>query len=403
MSDALSIAAVTSTLRTMLFTGVSPVVSLNDVTTMPLDRAREGKTGNQLNIFLYRTAINGDLRSLPPQGLQPREDGYPSLPLALFYLVTAYGTDDDDAVGHQLLGAAMRVLHDRPLLSSTDLFNALNTSDLYRQVERVRITSQPLSVDELSRLWTTFQTQYRISAAYQASVVFIDSLRPARTPAPVLTRGPDDVGPQAQPSLVAPYPALDRATPNSQLPFAVAGDELVLTGRLLGGTEHHVVFEHAALDAPVDVPPAQLTSTTPEELRLTLPGTVPAGIVSIGVTLVDPQGTRRETNRVSMTIAPSITTPLPITVQRDPAGTVSVDLDVDPPVFARQHPRMLAGDQVAEPAAFADPSGTLSFALPLAPAEYLLRVRVDGIDSPFIDRSQTPPIYDPDQKLVVEP
>ena len=43
----------------------------------------------------------------------------------------------------------------------------LRDSDLQDQVERVRITAQPLSLEEMSKLWMTFQTQYRISAAYE--------------------------------------------------------------------------------------------------------------------------------------------------------------------------------------------------------------------------------------------
>ncbi len=50
-------------------------------------------------------------------------------------------------------------------------------SDLHEQIERVRITHDPLSVDDLSKLWNTFQTQYRISTAYRVSVVLIDTAK----------------------------------------------------------------------------------------------------------------------------------------------------------------------------------------------------------------------------------
>ena len=63
----------------------------------------------------------------------------------------------------------MGVLHDHPLLGAEEINGALPESDLDQQVERVRITPQPMSVEEMSKLWTTFQTQYRMSAAYQAS------------------------------------------------------------------------------------------------------------------------------------------------------------------------------------------------------------------------------------------
>jgi hypothetical protein len=401
MSDALSIAAVTLTLRNLLFAGVNATVPGADVSTRPPDRARDGRAGNQLNLFLYQASVNGALRNDPPPGVRPREQGHASLPLTLSYLLTAYGADDDDALGHRLLGAGMRVLHDRPLLSADEIRQALGESDLHRQVERVRITSQPLSVEELSRLWTTFQTQYRISAAYQASVVFIDSLRPALAPTPVLTRGPDDAGPVAQSSLESPFPALESVAPAALRPFLLAGDDVVLTGRRLDGTDVHVVFDHPALADPVVAPPPPLTSTSGHELRLPLPATIPAGIGSVAATVRDQDGVVHETNRLPLAVAPSITTPGPVQVQRDASGEVDVSVDVAPDVMPGQRPLLLAGHVVAPAEPFDDASSTLAFSLRLPAGEYLLRVRVAGIDSPAIDYAQTPPRFDPTQRLVV--
>src|SRR5262249_23935308 len=129
---------------------------------------------------------------------RPGETGHPALPLTLYYLVTAFGANDDDTVAHRLLGRAMSVLHDHPVLGADEIRVAIPNNDLFLQRERIRVPAQPLSVDEMYKLWTAFQTQYRISAAYQAAVVLIDSTLPTRTPLPVLTRGPDDRGPVAQ-------------------------------------------------------------------------------------------------------------------------------------------------------------------------------------------------------------
>jgi hypothetical protein len=46
---------------------------------------------------------------------------------------------------------------------------------LHEQVERVRITLQPLTLEEVAKLWNVFQTPYRISVAYEVSVVLIES------------------------------------------------------------------------------------------------------------------------------------------------------------------------------------------------------------------------------------
>ena len=90
----------------------------------------------------------------------------------------------------------MSTLNDTPLLSREILAAALPGSGLDVQSERVRITPGPIPQDEISRMWATFSTGYRISVTYDVAVVLIDSRRPMTRPLPVLTRGVDDTGPQ---------------------------------------------------------------------------------------------------------------------------------------------------------------------------------------------------------------
>ena len=53
----------------------------------------------------------------------------PPLPLNLYYLITAFGRDDDvvQPFGHELLGKAMSVLYDHPVLSAADITSATQT------------------------------------------------------------------------------------------------------------------------------------------------------------------------------------------------------------------------------------------------------------------------------------
>ena len=145
MSDSLSIAAVTSTLRALLASGVRNVLTNQDgVTTRPLDRARTGGSNlKQLNLYLYQTAVNAALRNQDfPSRTKPGETGHPPLALDLHYLVTAYGEGDEDLKGdgHQLLGQAMLTLHDHAVLSREEIKNAQPQSNLHEQIERIRIT-----------------------------------------------------------------------------------------------------------------------------------------------------------------------------------------------------------------------------------------------------------------------
>jgi hypothetical protein len=178
LSNTRAIAAVTSTIRNMLFEAVSNDVDLagTAVTTRPPDRARQaGVTANQINLFLYRSSIDAAWHSQNPPGILPGEPGRPALPLVLSYLMTAYGEGDEDVPAHRLLGIGMHVLNDQPLLAPAAIAAALPGSGLEDQPDLVRISPNAIPLDEISRLWATFGTGYRISASYDARVVLIDS------------------------------------------------------------------------------------------------------------------------------------------------------------------------------------------------------------------------------------
>ena len=226
MSNELAIATVTATLRNLIDRDLRDELGSGIVTTRPPDKARENVEGsNQINLFLYQTQVNAHWRNSDiPTQVRPGETGRSPLALNLYYLMTAYGRDNEDIFGHRLLGHAMRVLHDHSTLTPNNLRAAQEDSDLHDQIERVRITPVAMTLEEISKLWATFQTQYRISVAYEASVVLIDSQIPARTPLPVLVRGSNDRGiltqpnvlPPPLPSIVSSYP-INRSVPKGAI------------------------------------------------------------------------------------------------------------------------------------------------------------------------------------------
>ena len=250
MSTALAIGAVSAVLRNVLDNGLidavpavgSPVtVSAKAPDLIKLDNPTDPP---QLNLFLYRVSENPGWRNMDlPSQVLPLETGTPPLPLVLHYLLTAYSDDDAGVVSHRLLGQAMSALHDHPLLApaeiaaaaATELQTDLRGEDLHAQLERVRITAMPLSLEEMSKLWTTFQTQYRISAAYEVAVLLIESRQPVRAPLPVLARGSGDRGPVAQGDVVPPFPTLEEVALPDDQPSVRPGENLTLRGHHLGG------------------------------------------------------------------------------------------------------------------------------------------------------------------------
>jgi Pvc16 N-terminal domain/IPT/TIG domain len=134
---------------------------------------------------------------IPGQG-HPSEYGHPPLSLVLHYMLTAYGATDDNGLvnetrAHFLLGSAMRVLHDYPVI--TDSLTTINSpptqilhSSLRGEFEHIKICLDPISLEDLSKVWTALTRPYRLSAAYTMSVIQIESRRIKTLAAPVLTR-----------------------------------------------------------------------------------------------------------------------------------------------------------------------------------------------------------------------
>ena len=216
MSTALAIASVTAVLKDLLNNGLIDhdlTASIGDVVVSALspDRIDALDTSStrvsRLNLFLYQVTPNAGWRNvgLPSRDGRGERVSNPPLALDLHYLLTAYGVEEFHA--EILLGYGMQLLHETPVLTRAAIrrslappspvtggsglppaMEALFTSELAEQVEQIKITPQSLSTEELSRLWPACQAKYRPTAAYQASVVLIESRRSTRSALPVRAR-----------------------------------------------------------------------------------------------------------------------------------------------------------------------------------------------------------------------
>lgn len=381
MSNSLAIAAVTATLRKILSDALTPDLPDTEVSAQPLDKARGARTTNQVNLFLYEVSFNGAWRNRDlPNRTHPGESAFPPLGLDLYYLITCFGRNDDDQFAHQLLGGAMSAVHDRPLLGAADSKAALPESDLHEQVERVRITPHHLSVEESSKLWTTFQTQYRISVAYQVSVVLIESRRTGRAPLPVLARGQDDSGVRSAPDLTPSFPALATVRTAHDPWGAESGEAVTLMGAHLSGAGARIRLNHPRLSAPVELA-GPFAARSEQEITVPLPSGAaapPAGVLTVAVGFPDANGALRWTNAAPLTLVPRIAV-TPVTAA---SGALTLNLTVEPPIAAGQSVLILFGER---PVTLPTPDAattTLTVRVPdVGAGGYLIRLRVDGVDS----------------------
>ncbi len=411
MSNPLSIEAVTRTLRFLLQQKFDTEGAGTVVTTKPLDKARDSSisNGNQVNLFLYHTQLDPHWRNMDiPDLVKPGETARPLLPLNLYYLLTAYSQSDDypNPTSHRLLGLAMGVLHDHSKLTTADIKAALPATteyDLDQQIEQVRIVYQSLSVEDSYNLWGIFQSPYRISAAYEVSVVLIESELPTKTPLPAIRRQADDSGPILWSDLMSFLPTLLSVEFQNQQPSARLGDVLILNGYNLDGKNVVILFTNNRGEISIEVP--SLPERTATDIRVQLPDETAdwvAGFYTVAVKVTRTGEQTRTSNELSFSLAPRILDITPRQAERDANGEVMLTLVCSPQVRPEQRVALLLGDReiLAQPRT--TPTDRLEFRIVgVNPGEYFVRLRIDGVDSLLVERTVTPPVFDQNQKVTI--
>jgi len=135
-------------------------------------RSQGGNGGKALvTLFLYRTQVNGSIRTPPGRRRPSGETQRTQLPLDLHYLITIWA--GDPSTQHQLAGWIMRTLETTPILPK-GVLNGVNPG-VFRPDETVEIILNDLSDEELFRIWDLLGEPYRLSIPYLVRNVRIES------------------------------------------------------------------------------------------------------------------------------------------------------------------------------------------------------------------------------------
>ncbi|MDB5970545.1 MAG: hypothetical protein JWQ90_2995 [Hydrocarboniphaga sp.] len=424
MSSALAIAGVTAVLRDKLNDGVvngnvSGILGTTvTVSALPPDQvvSASGSETSQLNLFLHKVTLNTGWCN---EGLPSRDTAgqtrlsNPPLALNLHYLLSAYS--GGDLHGDILLGYAMQLMHETPVLTRTAIrtalvpspdvgldlppaLRALADSGLDQQIEQIRITPEYLNTEELSKLWTAMQSRYRPSAAYQVSVVLIQATQPARSPLPVLSRGKVDAvthreaGIKVQPDLLPPYPYIESIAPDTAQIAAEMGDRLIVSGHNLDGSagQYRLLLSNAKLGVERELgPEADPASALSVPFDLNDPNNIPAGTYAATLKLLKVGELQaRTTNAAALVVAPKITGGLASPIHLDAAGNLTLTPTCTPPVRPEQRVSLILGGYEVVADSFTTATTTPSFTFAKLPVgEYWVRLRVDGIDSLLVKRT----------------
>jgi hypothetical protein len=388
MSNQLAIATVSAALQQILLNPVSQAVPS---ATVGFNRPDAGTSTNPLvNIFLYQVTPNAAYRNADAP--TRRADGTlaqrPQAALDLHYLFTFHG-DDAQLVPQRLLGAVVTALQAQPLLSAQNIANAVTThgflagSGLENQVERVKFTPTALSLEEFSKLWSVFfQVEYSLSAAYQASVVLIES----------------DLSPQVAPPVMAPilavvpfqWPHIEQviSQKGAGQPI-VTGTTLLILGQALQGQTTLVLIEGQELA------PASVTNT---QITVPVPPSVHAGVQAVHVVqkmnLGNPAVPHRvfESNVAAIVLRPALTNSSAVLDAGSSPQTkiTDVTLTVVPNVGVGQRVVLVLNDVTKSPPTSYASSSTVATVDSnqitvqmenIPTGNYLARVQIDGAES----------------------
>lgn len=189
MNNALSLATVTAILKNLLENSLiqqAAATGIGDVamTALPPDRIAVGvEERPQLNLYLYRLTPNTRWRSTGQPATRASQQEQ-ALVLNLHYLLSAYSERDFQA--EILLGTALDCLQTSPCLSDEQINTLLASLTPARPgypilqallqeahtspLQEIRITPEFLSLEDLSKLWSSLQAPARPSVTYQVAV-----------------------------------------------------------------------------------------------------------------------------------------------------------------------------------------------------------------------------------------
>jgi hypothetical protein len=240
-NSAAAIKDVTTFLRQLLLRQLLAAFQNAEVTLLPPGNALPNVNG--ANLYLYRVVESPFTKNQDWRGNRDTPpSSRPVLGLQLSYLVTPLSVSPD-AIGsvdntHLSLGIVMLALHENPILNDVHLpaiapVPAVDADTLPEYVrnsyEQVKITLLPTSVDEISRIWATLNQPYRLSVAYEVSLVELFSTPPPAGGGIVFSTGVDVIT-LDPPRLELLNPTTGGLAREVTLTQAVVGNDLRIDG-----------------------------------------------------------------------------------------------------------------------------------------------------------------------------
>lgn len=178
MSDYTAIADVGETLIELLRDNMQDLIPRSHSIVLASPGEIEINDDVRLSLFLYQVLENVHLKNQEMQIKGPSKLTFPPIALDLYYMLTSYPSGIQDLTErtreeHSILGKAIEVINNNARLTGSILKGslAMNGCDLH-------ITLTPLSLDDMTKMWTTFPGKsFRSSICFLVTPVMIDTGR----------------------------------------------------------------------------------------------------------------------------------------------------------------------------------------------------------------------------------
>lgn len=418
MSDYRALAAATVTLRNLLSDAIRVMPGARVRMGPPQELPSHEVADGLVSLFLYRVQPNATWRNeeLPFRRADGSLARKPQLAVDAHFLVSFYG-DDERQVANRLLGLTLAAVHthayppiqfipgaetseDEALASGVD--RLLAGSGLEHQRHALYFTPQPMSHDELTKLWAIFaHIPYVPSIAYVGTVLLIETLDDAVPELPV-ARTAFAINEASAPSITQVSPGLVAASSSARI--------------VLQGSDLDAKGLRARFDRDIEIEPTRASAT---EAEFRLPAELMPGARVVDVVVPAARGAGVWISEpLSFLLQPTL-----LAVVVDPAGGTSagstsaggdrpmLDVRFAPAPRIAQQARILlyARDRHAAPRS-ADPvasdtgaeqgsgrrawafdltvdpqaGGALRVEVPVDPGSYLVRLEIGGVGSPLV-------------------
>ncbi|MEM9538590.1 MAG: DUF4255 domain-containing protein [Cyanobacteria bacterium P01_E01_bin.42] len=410
MSNHLAIATVTAVLQKILLEEIREDLPGATVTTARPDRAGGSPPKAGINIYLYQATPNpawrnADLRTRRPKGdlIKHGQAG-----LDLHYLLTFYG-NELELEPQRLLGSTVRALVDRPIITPDAIrstlagssWSFLRNSTLADQVQLVKFIPAMMTAEELSRIWSIFfQIPYSLSFAYQATAILIQGERAGKAALPVRT---PQFGIAVSRPIVETVESFDKNNPtifvNSKIKIqgrefrgdriSVQIGNISLTPDLVEDTEIHLQLS----------PDTEQLRSGVQSLQIVADSTiVPEKIDPDTNKILPPKTSRGISNTFPIILCPQVEGEPRIEREESEDGeeefltaivNVNILVSLEQRVFLLLNRTEDGTSTILRSQRRDRDTRELHFRLRnLDPGNYLIRVQIDGAESPLISNSQ---------------